>query len=63
MFAWFQIAPEHQDKFTTAITELKIKLVTGDACGVKEKGWYRMSMGHRINFTQEALEKLSSMMG
>ena len=58
MFAWFQITPEYQEKFIAAINKLKIKLVTGDACGVKDKGWYRMSMGHRMNFTQEALEKL-----
>jgi aspartate/methionine/tyrosine aminotransferase len=60
MFAWFQVAAEHQEKFSKAISDLKIKLVTGNACGVKEAGWYRMSMGHRINFTQEALEKLNT---
>lgn len=58
MFAWFKIAPEYQEEFKIAITKLKIKLVTGEACGVKEDGWYRMSMGHRVNFTQEALGKL-----
>lgn len=60
MFAWFQIAPEHQNNFVVTTKKLKIKLVTGDACGVKDSGWYRMSMGHRIDFTQEALEKLSA---
>lgn len=59
MFAWFQVSPEHQDNFTTITRDLRIKLVTGDACGMKEKGWYRMSMGHRTDFTQEALEKLA----
>ena len=58
MFAWFQIAPEYQERFADAIAKLKIKFVTGEACGIKEKGWYRMSMGHRVDFTAEALEKL-----
>lgn len=62
MFSWFQVDPEYQDKFVAATNKLKIKLVAGDGCGVKEKGWYRMSMGHRTNFTQEALEKLNAEM-
>lgn len=62
MFAWFQIHPEYQEKFVNAIDKLKIKLVTGDACGTTDSGWYRMSMGHRTDFTQEALEKLSSIL-
>lgn len=62
MFAWFQIDPEYRRKFAGAIKNLNIKLVSGNACGVKEEGWYRMSMGHRTAFTQEALEKLHSEM-
>lgn len=58
MFAWFQIHPEYQDKFISAINKLQIKLVTGSACGIDDPGYYRMSMGHRADFTQEALEKL-----
>lgn len=58
MFAWFQIAPEYQEKFSGALNKLNIRLVTGNACGATQVGWYRMNMGHRNAITQEMLEKL-----
>jgi len=60
MFSWFRVDSEYKDRFDAAINKLKIKLVTGDGCGVKENGWYRMSMGHRTSYTQEALEQLNT---
>ncbi len=63
MFAWFNVLPEQQKRFDEALKTANVKLVTGDACGEKEKGWYRMSMGHRVDFTQEVLGKLSKEMG
>lgn len=43
MFAWFQV--ENEAKFKEALGTAKIKLVTGEACGATEPGWYRMNMG------------------
>lgn len=43
MFAWFQVF--NDVKFKKALQETKIKLVTGEACGATEPGWYRMNMG------------------
>lgn len=59
MFAWFKVQSELKEQFDNAVKTANIRLVTGDACGQKEKGWYRISMGHRIDFTQEALGKLA----
>ncbi len=56
MFAWFRVADT--DKFKVALERAKILLVSGEACGMTEPGWYRMSMGHYPEVTQEALERL-----
>lgn len=60
MFAWFRVEQDHHERFIAAINKLNIKLIRGESCGMIEKDWYRMSMGHRTNFTQEALEKLNN---
>lgn len=59
MFAWFQVPAADQESFKAALVTAKVRLVTGEACGATEPGWWRMSMGQRPNVTQEALEALS----
>lgn len=57
MFAWFKA--RDPNRFATALHATKTLLVTGEACGVsKYDGWYRMSMGHEVEFTERALSKL-----
>lgn len=62
MFAWFRIKPMLQPYFAQALEDCRVRLVTGEACGMQEPGWYRMSMGHRPWYTAEALVKLASAM-
>lgn len=61
MFAWFKAG--EPDVFKKALETATVKLVTGEACGVSEPGWYRMSMGHRNDFTEEALFRLNRAYG
>ena len=56
MFAFFK--PENPDRFGRALSHTTIRLVSGEAFGPSYKGWYRMSMGHRPEFTAGALETL-----
>ncbi len=58
MFGWFKV--KDPDKFKSALTKLEIKLVTGEACGMFLPGWYRINLGHRVRYTKDALQKLSS---
>jgi aspartate/methionine/tyrosine aminotransferase len=58
MFAYFKV--EDHIKFESALKESRVLVVTGTACGEKEPGWYRMSLGHRHDFTVKALEKLGA---
>lgn len=54
MFAWFK--PLNLDKFEKALAASEVRVVTGEACGLS--GWFRMSMGHRNQYTLEALTAL-----
>lgn len=53
MFAWFQA--RWQDRFTHALKAAKVKVVTGEACGEKTPGYFRMSMGQMPEITRDAL--------
>jgi aspartate/methionine/tyrosine aminotransferase len=55
MFAWFRVADP--DRFDKALTQAHVKVIPGQACGAN-RGWYRMSMGHRNNYTESALSAL-----
>jgi aspartate/methionine/tyrosine aminotransferase len=51
MFAWFKV--KDQVKFEAALKETKTRLVSGEACGVSEPGWYRMNCGlDKATFTE-----------
>lgn len=56
MFAWFKAYLP--DRFERALAAARVKVVTGEACGMAERGWYRMSMAHRNDVTKDALERL-----
>lgn len=56
MFAWF--AAKRPESFARALKDAKVKVVTGDACGERQDGWFRMSMGHRPEVTRQALERI-----
>lgn len=55
MFAWF--LPMKPWGFQRALTDAKVKIVTGEACGGQE-GWIRMSMGHNPEITRAALIRI-----
>lgn len=57
MFAWFKVKQEK--RFLEALDRSKVRLVTGQACGMEQPGWYRMSCGHRIDYTRAALSQLN----
>lgn len=56
MFAWFRV--RDLEKFQHALEVSQVKLVTGEACGEVQPGWFRMSLGHRAQYTHDALTKL-----
>jgi aspartate/methionine/tyrosine aminotransferase len=56
MFAWFRA--RQPEAFRRALKDAKVKVVTGEACGEKQDGWFRMSMGHLPEVTREALERI-----
>lgn len=60
MFQWF--LPKSPEGFAAALKLAKVKLVEGAACGSGYKDWYRMSMGHRTLYTEQALERLSALL-
>lgn len=60
MFAWFKV--KNNTKFKAALRRSQILLVTGEACGMLEPGWYRMSMGHTNPTTEKALTRLITQM-
>lgn len=58
MFAWFK-APV--DRMNAALEKSKVKVIPGFACGLKEEngmGWWRMSMGHDVGYTERAIATL-----
>ncbi len=58
MFAYFKV--EDYKHFDKALTAARVMVVSGKACGEKEEGWYRMSLGHRHDLTLKALETLGA---
>jgi aspartate/methionine/tyrosine aminotransferase len=60
MFAWFRIRVEaNQESFARALAVAQVRMVSGEACGMTQPGWWRCSMGHHPMTTHEALEKLT----
>ncbi len=57
MFAWFYAC--QPEKFKAALVRAKVALVDGRACGMKDEGWYRMSMGQTVQVTEKALSRLA----
>lgn len=55
MFAWFE--PSNFSKFSQSLKKSEVRLVTGDVCG-GPKTFFRMSLGHRVPYTDEAITKL-----
>ncbi len=56
MFAFFKV--NRPDQFKEALNHAKVNLVSGEACGMEESGWFRMSMGHYRDVTEQALIRL-----
>jgi aspartate/methionine/tyrosine aminotransferase len=59
MFAWFKPNAQLADSFISACQTANVQLVGGNACGMLDEGWYRMSMGHHTSHTYRALKALS----
>lgn len=57
MFAFFR--PLDFIKFESALHKSQVKVVPGHAFGSSYEGWYRMSLGHRANLTEQALMRLA----
>lgn len=57
MFAWFKA--DDDAKFQEALTKSKVLVIPGKSCGIHDPGWWRMSMGHRNDFTEAALKALA----
>ena len=60
MFAYFHVASSYQEGFANALKLAKVALVTGEACGASEPGWYRMNMMAPRKELHEALRRLRS---
>jgi len=56
MFAFFKV--KDVVEFQQALDRAKLALVTGEACGMKEPGWYRANMAQTNEYTESALEAL-----
>ncbi len=56
MFAYFKV--EDFKRFDKMLEAARVMVVSGNACGEKEPGWYRMSLGHRHDVIAEALQSL-----
>lgn len=56
MFAWFAV--DEHERFEKALKRAKVRVVTGDACGARQPGWYRMSMGLDNDTTEKALSSI-----
>ena len=56
MFGW--VKAKKPVLFGAALEKSKVKFVTGEACGMYEHGWYRISAGHRLEYTKNAMDKL-----
>jgi aspartate/methionine/tyrosine aminotransferase len=53
MFAYFKVKPDVD--FESVLKKARVALVSGEACGERELGWYRMNMGHNLKYTEAAL--------
>ncbi len=60
MFAYFKV--NDINNFEAALKKSRVLVVNGKACGETEPGWYRMSLGHRNEFVQQAIGVLASCM-
>lgn len=64
MFAYFRV---HNDligeRFNWALGDARVALVSGEACGAKEPGWYRMNMMERRTTTRAALNAIKEHLG
>lgn len=58
MFAWFKV--KEPENFRQALKDSRVFVVTGEACGASEDGWFRMSMGQNRDVTEKALKSLSN---
>jgi histidinol-phosphate/aromatic aminotransferase/cobyric acid decarboxylase-like protein len=56
MFGFIQL--KDPPKFDLALKSSKVSVVPGKACGMKEDGWYRLSLGWGNDYTQRALQAL-----
>lgn len=56
MFAWFRT--KDPTSFRAALAKACVLVVPGRACGERQDGWFRMSMGHRPEVTAQALAQL-----
>lgn len=56
MFAFFRVSDP--PRFERAIKIAKVSLVTGEACGMTDPGWYRMSMGLMPSITERAVKAI-----
>ena len=56
MFGWIQV--KDHAKFDLALKASKVSVVPGRACGMKEDGWYRLSLGWGNDYTERALHAL-----
>jgi aspartate/methionine/tyrosine aminotransferase len=59
MFSWFHIPSESLQGFREALATSRVLLMPGEAFGMREPGWYRMSMGHHDGYTYRALKVLA----
>lgn len=57
MFLWMNI-PEHE-RLEKALEASKIAVLRGAACGMKEPGWFRWSLGLSNDETRMAVQKLT----
>lgn len=62
MFAFFRVPEGLRERFAATIKDAGVLLVPGEACGMGEEGWYRMSMGNYTDVTAVALQLLQKRM-
>lgn len=56
MFYWGRV-PEYE-RLDKALKEAKVAVLSGEACGMKTKGWYRWSLGQPVHYTRAAIKQL-----
>lgn len=63
MFAWFKIKEQSHQKFQQALEKSKVAMVPGYACGMREPGWFRASLGADWSTLSKAMEKIRYYLG